>query len=587
MWKSLSIVTGGENKRMLVPTIWAVLQAAWKGTPLFFVYLIVLELFEFENGSPLNTEALWLYFAAVAVMLLMQYGINSIAYLKQFITSYELVAVSREKMGEHLRHLPMGYFRKNDPGDTAALMLQDMDKVEQTFSHLFGDIMGAFALPAVMTLYLAYTDTELTLVLLGAVLLSIPALYAVNRVLNRFSERKIKSSNKASSLVLEYLYGMKTLKAYNRTGEGFKRLDQANIKSRRDSIVLEAVPGPLIGVYQIVIELGFILAIIIGSGRVIDGSLTVSAFLMFLILGYAFCEPLKVISMYLAEMRFMNVAADRIAGVLGQKPLPEPDESKVPEKYDIEFKDAAFSYEDKRAIDGVSVKLPEKSITALVGPSGSGKTTMTNLIARFWDVDSGSVTIGGIDVRDMHTDDLLRLVSVVFQDVYLFNDTIFNNIRIGNTDASREQIIAAAKAAECHEFIEALPEGYETMVGEGGSTLSGGEKQRISIARAMLKDAPIILLDEATSSLDPENERSIQAAVAKLVVSKTVVVIAHRLNTISSADRIVVLDQGKVSEVGRHSDLLENGGLYAKLWNEQTSARGWRISARSSGSVSE
>jgi ATP-binding cassette subfamily B protein len=273
----------------------------------------------------------------------------------------------------------------------------------------------------------------------------------------------------------------------------------------------------------------------------------------------------------------MNIAAKRITDVLDAAPLKEPDHPKTPDNCDIEFRDVSFGYTDSKVLDNVSFKIPEKSMTALVGPSGSGKTTITSLIPRFWEIDQGAITIGDVDIRDMRTTDLYSLISVVFQDVYLFQDTVFNNIKVGKKDAAPEEVVQAAKTARCHEFIEKMEKGYDTMVGESGATLSGGERQRISIARALLKDAPIIILDEATASLDPENELLIQQAIGAMVKSKTLLVIAHRLKTITLADNILVIDRGSVIEQGTHEKLLANQNLYARFWAEQQKAGGWKF----------
>ena len=298
---------------------------------------------------------------------------------------------------------------------------------------------------------------------------------------------------------------------------------------------------------------------------------------MFLVIGYKFFEPLINFGVFISEMRYMNIAAGRITDVMDTPPLKEPDAPQHPKTFDIEFHNISFGYTHTRVLKNVTAQFPENSITALVGPSGSGKTTITSLIPRFWDVDEGSITIGGIDIRQIPTEALNALISVVFQDVYLFQDSIFNNIRVGKKNASKEEVIRAAKTAQCHEFIRQMENGYDTIVGEGGSTLSGGEKQRISIARALLKDAPIVLLDEATASLDPENELLIQKGIGEMVKSKTLIVIAHRLKTIARADQILVIDQGTVAEKGTHEALLANDQLYARLWNEQQKAGGWKF----------
>jgi ATP-binding cassette subfamily B protein len=298
---------------------------------------------------------------------------------------------------------------------------------------------------------------------------------------------------------------------------------------------------------------------------------------MFLLLATSFFAPMIVMGDMMAFQRIISNGITNINEFLKTDILPEPEKSKSMKGYEVKFDNVHFSYAEEKVLNGINFSIPERSMIALVGPSGSGKTTITNLIARFWDVDQGSVQVGGVDVRDMSSDELLSKISMVFQDVYLFNDTILNNIRFANPDATDEQVFASAQLAQAHNFISEMPDGYETMVGESGSTLSGGEKQRISIARAILKDAPIVLLDEATASLDPENERMIQKAINALLKEKTVIIIAHRLTTVKTADHIMVLDKGLIIEQGEHQSLMEQEGLYRHFWDERQKARSWRL----------
>lgn len=415
------------------------------------------------------------------------------------------------------------------------------------------------------------------MIAIAFVVLAFIFLFIFLKVIKYFGEKQLKSRNAAVSRMMEYLLGIKVLKAYNQTGNRFQRMEKSFDKLKEDSIKLEGIPGPLVMVYFAFLEIGFLAILFFGLQFLENGTLSIPIFFLFLIVGYGFFEPLKILSEFMGEMRYMNMAADRVVETLNTKVLPEPLDDKIIERYDIEFEDVTFKYQDADVIKDMSLHIPERSITALVGPSGSGKTTITSLIARFWDVDSGQIKIGGRNIKDVKNEHLLSYMSMVFQDVYLFNDTIYNNIKVGNPQATREDIFEAARQANCHEFIQKLPDGYDTMVGEGGSTLSGGEKQRISIARAILKDAPIILLDEATASLDPENEGKIQEAIRELVKSKTVVVIAHRMYSVSDADQIIVIEKGKVAEQGKHQELLENNGTYRHLWDEQQRAHGWKF----------
>jgi ATP-binding cassette subfamily B protein len=452
-----------------------------------------------------------------------------------------------------------------------------MALVENVFSHLFPDIVSSIAMAVLLGAVLLVADWRLGTIAIISVFLALIFLYIFLKVIHYFGGKQLKSRNAAVSRMMEYLLGIKVLKAYNQTGNRFQRMEKSFDKLKKDSIKLEGIPGPLVMVYFAFLEIGFLAILIFGLQFLENGTLSIPIFLLFLIIGYGFFEPLKLISEFMGELRYMNMAADRVVEALDTKILPEPSNDTKPDRFDIEFENVTFRYQDADVIKDMSLHIPERSITALVGPSGSGKTTITSLIARFWDVGSGQIKIGGRNIKDMKNEHLLSYMSMVFQDVYLFNDTIYNNIKIGNPQATKDDIFEAARQANCHEFIQKLPDGYDTMVGEGGSTLSGGEKQRISIARAILKDAPIILLDEATASLDPENEGKIQEAIRELVKSKTVVIIAHRLYSVSDADQIIVVEKGKVVEQGKHQELLENKGTYRHLWDEQQRAHGWKF----------
>jgi ATP-binding cassette subfamily B protein len=328
-----------------------------------------------------------------------------------------------------------------------------------------------------------------------------------------------------------------------------------------------------------VLNAGLTLVMLLGYQRIGAGTLPLPVYVMFLILVPRVYEPLFHALMFMGELNYMKLGVRRIENLRLTPPLPEPTAPERITDFDIELRNVSFSYHDQPVLRDISVRIPARSLTALVGPSGSGKTTITRLIARFWDVDAGGIRVGGKDIRTLSSDELLSQISMVFQDVYLFHDTIYNNIRVGRPQATSQQIEAAARAARCHEFIERLPEKYHTLAGEGGSSLSGGEKQRISVARAILKDAPIVLLDEATAALDPENEHHIQQAINDLVRNKTVVVIAHRLHTVVQADQIIVMDAGRVVDMGTHTELMARPGLYAALWEEQRRAKNWKFSA--------
>lgn len=571
MKAALDVITGGDIGAYRKAILLQILNDLFKGAPYGFLILILWELF-----SPvIDVNHIIILIGAMGIVFILQYFTGKWALISCHEGGYTLCSEARLNLGEHLRKLPMGFFKKRDPGDVTAIMLQDMSFVENIFTHLLGDMVAAFVIPTMLLAFLFALDWRLALAALATVLVALPVLYITSNLLTRLGRKHHGLRVETDSRILEYLQGIRYIKAYNLVGKRFINLENSLKELQKESIRLEAYPGALGTCYNGILGIGFVVILLLSTYFYFGGTLTIPVFLVFLVIGYQFYQPLLSAALFFMEGRYMNIAAERMKDVLDTEPLKEPEVSRSPEGYDIEFKNVSFSYLKTGVLRDVSFKAGEGSVTALVGPSGSGKTTITNLIARFWDAGSGSISIGGVDVRDMSADELFSHLSMVFQEVYLFRDTIFNNIRVGKADATKEEVIEAAKAAQAHEFIERLPSGYDTMVGEGGSTLSGGEKQRISIARAILKDAPVVLLDEATASLDPENELAIQEALNALVSSKTLIVIAHRLTTVADADRIIVLKDGRVAESGTHEELCKEKGQYFHMWQEQEKAGGW------------
>lgn len=368
---------------------------------------------------------------------------------------------------------------------------------------------------------------------------------------------------------------MRIIKSYNMQGDNFEKLKKACTDYRDACIKVEGGIGPLNLVAAAFLRSGLSLMTVVGVFLVTGGTLTVPDFALFLLIGTRVFDPLAVAIMNYSELMMCGMSGERICTLLDEPEMAGGGDA--PSEHEIRFDHVSFGYGEKEVLHDVSARLEPGTMTAVVGPSGSGKSTLLRLIARFYDPTSGKVLLGGVDEKDIEPEKLMKNISMVFQDVYLFQDTVANNIRYGKEDATQEEIENAARLANCYDFIMQMPDGFDTMIGESGSTLSGGEKQRISIARAILKNAPVVLLDEATSSLDPENEAQIQQAISRLVQGRTVVVIAHRLKTVVGADTILVLDQGRIVEQGTHEQLLTQNGLYAKLWNLQTSTEGWKI----------
>ena len=578
--KILSIMraaTLGNTRRLRPMILWTMLEYLLRGAPYGILLGVVWELFKpLQNpGAELNISALIGLSLAMAAALALLYVVSRKAYLKMYNETYELCAEGRLEIGDHLRKLPMGFFNTRDPGMIGSYLIDDYANVEFMLSHLLPQIFGAAAMPCLLLLFLAFQNWRLALVAALVIPVALPFSALSRAFIKHFGKKHQKARIDASSRMLEYVQGMRLIKAFNLTGTKFDRLEKTFRTFKSLSIKLEAGAGPTVLLSGFVLHSGLTLIILFGLTFLFAGSLPLPVYLMFLILGTRVYEPLMQALTFLCEFNYYQLGVERLEHLRNTPALAGTAPQVKPKCFGIEFKNVRFRYHNTDVLKDVDLTIPERSLVAFVGPSGSGKTTMTRLIARFWDVTEGAIHLDGRDIRMYDPDDVLASVSIVFQDVYLFKDTVINNIRVGKKDATMEEIIAAAKKARCHEFIEKLSEGYDTMIGEGGSTLSGGEKQRISIARAILKDAPIVLLDEATASLDPENELYIQQAIDDLVQYKTVVIIAHRLNTVVHADKIVVLDNGLIVEQGAHNELMQAEGLYRRMWDEQQRVRKW------------
>jgi len=577
----IKAATLGDMKRVRPMILWTVLEYLLRGAPYGILLGVVWELFKplQHPGTPLNVRVLIGLSVALLVALALLLIVSKKAYNEVYYETYALCAEGRLAIGDHLRKLSMGFFNARDPGAIGSYLINDYANVEFIFSHLVPQIVGAVAMPALLLIMLATQNWQMALVSVLVIPVAIPFTFISRAFIRYFGKRHQKAKVAAASRILEYVQGMRLIKAFNLTGTKFERLETTFRHLKSLSIKLEAGAGPTVLLSGFVLHSGLTLIILFGLTFLFAGTLSLPVYIMFLILGTRVYEPLIQALMFLVDLNYFQISVDRIEDLRKTPVLIGSNPDIKPERFDIAFEDVSFHYLDTDVLENINLTIPERSLVALVGPSGSGKTTMTRLIARFWDVSAGAIRLGGHDIRTYDPDDVLAAVSMVFQDVYLFNDTIVNNIRIGKKDATMAEVIAVAKKARCHEFIARLPNGYETMVGEGGSTLSGGEKQRISIARAILKDAPIVLLDEATASLDPENELYIQEAIDGLVKEKTVVVIAHRLNTVVHADKIVVLEGGSIAEEGTHDELMRAEGLYRRMWDEQQQVRSWKFGA--------
>lgn len=549
------------------------LHSLFVAVPTGFLLLIIQELF---SAHPAESR-LFMYVIIMVVVLTGQLWVSVKTIIGSNTMTYSISTNLRILLGTHLQRLSMGTFKQRDPGDLAAVVLQDVANFEIIFGHTIGNMAGAVFATLIISIFLFITDWRLALVLLAALPLCWAMIKISDYLIVQQGKKHVQARNETGARFLEYVQGIRHIKSFGMTGSRFSTLEAALNNFRKASIRTEAIPGPFVLTAGVVLELFFLLMLSFAVTFLTTGTLSIAALLTFLIIGYRLYEPVKILLVDYVILRYMNISLGRVIELL-KAPEQSAGKRLVPVKYDISFNNVSFAYHhNKKVLDTVSFQVPERSMLALVGPSGSGKTTITSLIARFWDTTEGSIKIGGTDIREMAPDDVYACISEVFQDVYLFDDSIYNNIRFGRMDASESEILDAAAAAQVLDFAMELPDGIHSSTGEGGNKLSGGQKQRISIARALLKNAPVVLLDEATASLDPENEIYIQAAIQQLVKGKTVVVVAHKLATIQHADTILVMNDGKVEETGTHQLLLEKGGLYSRLWERQQTANGWKI----------
>lgn len=529
--------------------------------PTGFLLLIIQELF----SGHASEKRLYIYVTIMAVMLTGQLWISVKTMVGSNTMTYALSTRLRIQLGMHLQRLSMGTFKQRDPGDLAAVVLQDVANFELIFGHTIGNMAGAVFATGILSVFLLFTDWRLALVLLAALPLCYVMISISNYLIVQQGKTHVAARNDTGARFLEYVQGIRHIKSFGMTGSRFSTLEQALNNFRRASIRTEAIPGPFVLTTGMILELFFLGMLSLAVVYLTQGTLSVATMITFLIIGYRLYEPVKIVLVDYVILRYMNISLERVIELL-KTPVQDAGNRQVPMQFNISFENVTFAYRDhKNLLENISFEVPECSMVALAGPSGSGKTTVTSLIARFWDTNGGAIRIGGINVRDMAPTDVYALISEVFQDVYLFDDSIYNNIRFGRMSATEAEILEAAEAALVLDFALELPDGIHSTVGEGGNKLSGGQKQRISIARALLKNAPVVLLDEATASLDPENELYIQEAIRQLVKGKTVVVIAHKLATIRDADMILVLNNGKIEERGQHDSLLKNNGLYLSL----------------------
>ena len=535
--------------------------------------LVVMGLIE----KNLSMQTFWLALGIMLVSTVLNIWITLKITMLQTEAGYHTCAQKRIEIAEHMRYLPMGYFNQNSLGKITSVTTNTLEGLSDVATRVVMMTVQGFLTTGLITILVFLYDWRVGLVLLvGLVLFLLPNTLMRWQV-GKVSDDKYQADMDLVAVVLEYSQGITEVKNYNLVNRSAKKLSKAiEGKSQLDT-KMTLVTSPYIALQGMVTKLTGLFMGLFSIYFYLNGSMELLVTIMMIVSGFMIYENLDGVGSFSSLLRIVDLSVDMVNQVLAIQPMDISGQDIEPKSSRIDLRDVSFSYGNKKIIDRVSLAIPEKTTTALVGPSGSGKTTLCNLIARFWDVDQGSISLDGHDVRDYSYDSLIRNFSFVFQSVYLFEDTIANNIRFGKPEASQEEVIEAAKKAACHDFILSLPDGYDTKIGEGGASLSGGERQRISIARAIIKDAPIIILDEATANVDPENEEALMQAIQALTRDKTIIMIAHRLKTVEHADQILVLDQGRIVEQGKHQDLLAKQGIYSKFIQERKTAASWRI----------
>lgn len=540
----------------------------------FAALFIVVEALVSDNR---DRRFIWISLGIMAVSLVGRIITTYFSTMEQTETGYCMVAEKRIHIGDRLRYIPMGYFNKNSIGNITAIVTTTLGDVENSAARVLVTVLGGFFNSAALVIVLLVFDWRIGLIAAVGVLLYLAAAELALRKSTALSGVRQHTQESLVESVLEYIQGMGIVKAFGMEKDSTQSIDSAIKASCRDNLKLTKASVPYDALKQVVVRVFSVLLLLASIYFWLNGSLSLAYGVILVIASFMVFNDLENAGNMASLLQMLAASMDMANSIDDTPVMDEKGADVVPASSEIIFDNVDFSYADRKILDHVSFTIPAGTTTAIVGPSGSGKTTMCNLIARFWDVDAGRITVGGKDVRDFKLDSLMKNISMVFQNVYLFADSIENNIKFGCPDATHEQVIEAAKKACCHEFISALPDGYDTLIGEGGGTLSGGEKQCISIARAILKNAPIIILDEATSSVDPENEEELQRAIAELTHDKTIIMIAHRLKTVRGADQILVLDDSHIVQSGTHAELIQQKGLYADFVSARQEAIGWKL----------
>ena len=565
---------GEENKKVFIASIWlGVLSALCSAMRIPAIYIVIRALLE----KNVTMRTLIGSFTVILFSVILTIIVNMKATMQQTRAGYRSCADKRIEIAEHLRYLPMGWFNKNSLGEISSVTTNTLENMSNIATRVVMVTTRGFLTAGIIAVMMLFYDWRIGVITIVGILVFMTVNALMQQKEQSVSKRKYMADENLVATVLEYVQGIAEVKNYDLTGNSEAKIHSAIEESRKANFSME-IPSVCFMFFQFIVNKLTGVAVCIAAVYFhFQGTMNLTNCLLMLICSFILFEQLDSAGSFSALFRSIDIGVDKVNKILEIPSMETEGKIIIPEHYDIDMKNIEFSYGTKKVLDDISLHIPEKTTVAIVGPSGSGKTTLCNLMARFWDVSGGSVRLGDFNVREYNYDSLMDNFSFVFQRTYLFSDTIANNIKFGKPDSTMEQIVEAAKKARCYDFIMKLPEGFQTLIGEGGATISGGERQRISIARAILKDAPIIILDEATANVDPENEKELMEAVEDLTKDKTVIMIAHRLKTVQKADQIFVLENGKIVQRGTHEELVKQDGIYYHFVVERRKAAGWRV----------
>ena len=545
-----------------------------------FNALKIVAIYVFVRGALAGADMGTVSLITLGIMLLSiaaSYVVRYFSVMLQTKGGYDTCARKRMEIAEHLRYVPMGYYNDKSIGQVLSVTTNTMQFLENLATRVIMLVSSAFLTTLVITAMITVFDYRIGLILIGGLILFGLVTWLLMKKSDQISHLKYQSDEALVALILEYIEGINEVKSYKLVGSKCKKFNEANDRGAKINYQMETSFIPYIGLQSLVVKLTGILMIFCAIMFYLSGTMVLADCLIILVASFSIYAALENASSFTALLRNIETCISKGEEIMNTPQMKLDGQTTDPEHHEIEARHIDFSYGKKKIINDVSFTIPEGSTTAIVGPSGGGKSTLTKLIARFFDVDGGSITLGGRDIRDYSYDTLMKNFSFVFQNVYLFKDTIANNIRFGTPEADMESVVAAARKAQCHDFIMALPDGYDTVIGDDVN-LSGGERQRISIARAMMKDAPIIVLDEATANVDPENEKELMEAIGQLTRDKTIIMIAHRLKTVQNADQILVVEDGRITQRGTHDELIRMDGTYRNFIAVREKAASWKLS---------